>query len=224
MLDKVLQIPHLDLGFQFDVERMLADVEQIDEYYAYQTIYHSAQEKYAKVWSGAGLTSMDGTVDHGMTEGSSIGFVVGESTFKRTPLADKCPYLMEVLETLNCTEDRSRVMRIAPKGSLTWHSHVIHNNQDKQRLVVQIPIVVPKGFKYSVVHIKDYSKIARGHDAKTYDMTYTPGRAYLFNCFHPHNVFNPSEEYRITLMTYMDYYRNRDIIESALDKYEGPYL
>ena len=55
-------------------------------------------------------------------------------------------------------------------------------------------------------------------------MEYKAGRAYVFNSFHPHNVFNPSNEYRVTLMTYMNFNNVKDILSKAIETYDGPIL
>ena len=100
----------------------------------------------------------------------------------------------------------------------------LHHRQNMKRLVVQIPIYVPQGFTYSVVRANDLSKLRKGQKVKTYDMEYKAGRAYIFNSYHPHNVFNNTDEYRITLMTYMDYEKNKQILQKAIDNYDGPVL
>lgn len=220
MLDTLINIPHLDLGYQFDTEKMLKEVESINKFAAYQSTYNEIKELYAENWSGASIVSIDGSVFGDMEELK----VYPTTVPKKTKLAEKCPYLVDVLKTLKCENERSRIMRIAPKGHLDWHSHVLHHRQNKERLVVQIPIYVPKGFTYSVVHSKDLNKIKKKQFAKTYDMEYKAGRAYVFNSFHPHNVFNPSNEYRVTLMTYMNFNNAKDILSKAIETYDGPIL
>ena len=220
MLEKLLNIPHLDLGFEFDVTEMLHDVEAINNYMPYQSTYEQSKELYKKHWSGASLISIDGSVFGDMEELK----VYPKTLPKETELAAACPYLMEILKTLNCDKERSRIMRIGPNGHLDWHSHVLHHRQNMKRLVVQIPIYVPQGFTYSVVRANDLSKLRKGQKVKTYDMEYKAGRAYIFNSYHPHNVFNNTDEYRITLMTYMDYEKNKQILQKAIDNYDGPVL
>jgi len=220
MLDTLLKIPHLELNFEFDVDKMLSEVESIDTFMPYQSSYAQSKELYEKNWSGASLVSIDGSVFGDMEELK----VYPQVAPKKTILADQCPYLMNVLKTINCSEERSRIMRIAPHGHLDWHSHVLHHRQNKQRLVVQIPIYVPKGFTYSVVHAKDLSSLRKGKQVKTYEMEYKAGKAYVFNSYHPHNVFNPTNEYRLTLMTYMNYDRCVDILAPTIEKYNGPLL
>lgn len=220
MLDTLLRIPHLDLGFDFDAELMLSETNIIDKFMPYQSSYSQSKDLYSKHWSGASLISIDGSVFGDMEELK----VYPKIAPKKTDLADLCPYLMQVLTSLNCEKERSRVMRIGPNGHLDWHSHVLHHGQNKERLVVQIPIYVPNGFTYSVVHAQDLSSLKKGKKVKTYDAEYKVGRAYVFNSFHPHNVFNPTDEYRVTLMTYMNYNKSKEILEKAIKVYDGPLL
>jgi len=221
MLDLLQRIPHLNLGIDYDPKQMLNEVKNFD-YANYQTSYTDTKELYEKNWSGASLVSIDGSVFGDMSE-----LKVHPSTVpKETELAKHCPYLMQILHDIGSSKERSRIMRIAPKGNLNWHSHVLHHKQDPRRLVVQVPIIVPKGFTYSVIHAKDLSSFKKGHDVTKYDKEYEEGKAYVFNSFHPHNVFNPSDDYRITLMTYMniDNPKSKQIVETAIDKYKGPLI
>ena len=220
MLDTLLRIPHLDLGFDFDAEVMLSETKIIDKYMPYQSSYSQSKDLYEKHWSGASLISLDGSVFGDMEELKEYP----KNSQKKTNLADSCPYLMSVLDKLGCLHERSRIMRIGPNGHLDWHSHVLHHRQNRKRLVVQIPIYVPKGFTYSVINAKDLSKLRKGVEVKKYNKEYKVGRAYIFNSFHPHNVFNPTDEYRITLMSYMNYDKCYRIIERAIENYDGPLL
>jgi len=222
MLDTLIKIPHLELDLNFDLDTMRAEVSAIDTYAQYQSSYNDQKELYAKNWSGASLVSMDGSVFGDMSELK----VYPNTKPKETELAKKCPYLMQILHDIGSNNERSRIMRIAPKGSLDWHSHVLHHKQNPKRLVVQIPIVVPEGFTYSVMHAKDLSAFKKGQNIHTYDKEYEEGKVYVFNSFHPHNVFNPSDNYRITLMTYMniDNLKSKQIVEKAVNNYVGPLL
>jgi hypothetical protein len=221
MLDLLQKIPHLDLGLTYNPITMLEEVKNFN-YANYQTSYATAKELYEKNWSGASLISIDGSVFGDMSELK----IYPKISPKETALASQCPYLMSILHDIGSSKERSRIMRIAPKGTLDWHSHVLHHKQDPKRLVVQIPIIVPKGFTYSVMHAKDLSSLKKGKPVKTYDKEYKEGKTYVFNSFHPHNVFNPSNEYRITLMTYMniDNPKSKKILEKAVENYDGPLL
>lgn len=221
MLDTLQKIPHLDLGITYDPTKMLEEIENFD-YANYQTSYAQTKELYEKNWSGASLVSVDGSVFGDMSELK----VYPNTMPKETKLAKHCPYLMQILHDIGSSKERSRIMRIAPNGNLNWHSHVLHHKQDAKRLVVQIPIVVPKGFTYSVMHAKDLTLLKKGKPFQTYDKEYKEGKAYVFNSFHPHNVFNPSNNYRIALMTYMhiDNRVSKHILEEAIKKYKGPLI
>ena len=220
MLETLLRIPHLDLGFNFDADKMLSETNIVDKFMPYQSSYSQSKDLYKKHWSGASLISIDGSVFGDMEELK----VYPKIAPKKTDLANSCPYLMSVLAELGCADERSRIMRIGPNGHLDWHSHVLHHRQNMERLVVQIPIYVPKGFTYSVVHAKDLSALRKNKSVETYDMEYKVGRAYIFNSYHPHNVFNPTEEYRITLMSYVTYNKGKEMIDKAIKNYNGPLL
>jgi len=46
------------------------------------------------------------------------------------------------------------------------------------------------------------------------------GKAYIFNSHHYHNVYNYSDEYRITLMLYLDLREKKvqDIVQDSINK------
>lgn len=222
MLEILQRIPHLNLGLHFDVSKMAEEVKQIDTFKNYESLDAGNKELYSQNWSGASLISLDGSVFSDMSELK----VFPKVTPKPTELANKCPYLMSIIDKLGSKNERTRIMRIAPEGRLDWHSHVIHQKQNPRRLVVQIPIYVPEGFTYSVIHFRDLKRIQKGEEVIQYKKTYKQGQAYIFNSYHPHNVFNPSTEFRITLMTYisLDNDKSRTLVEKAVEKYDGPFL
>lgn len=222
MLDILQRIPHLDLNLSFDVNKMAQEVSSIRDFKNYESLDVRNKDLYSKNWSGASLVSLDGSIFSDMRELK----VFPKQKPRPTELAEQCPYLMSIIDTLGSKNERTRIMRIAPEGKLDWHSHVIHLKQNPKRLVVQIPIYVPEGFTYSVVHFRDIKKIQQGKDVVTFDKTYKEGSAYIFNSYHPHNVFNPSTEYRVTLMTYisLENEKSYQIVEDAVNKYDGPLL
>ena len=36
-----------------------------------------------------------------------------------------------------------------------------------------------------------------------------PGKAFIFNSYHYHNVYNDSDDYRVSIMLYLDYRKSK---------------
>ena len=121
------------------------------------------------------------------------------------------PYTYSVIDKIygDSPKSRVRIMRIAPKSSLVWHSHVQEHGQEETELTIQLPIELPKGFEYSVVNKGEFRWWKRFYKPSWFksaeSFQFEEGKAYYFNSYHYHNVYNPSNEYRTTIMFYVDY-------------------
>ena len=117
-------------------------------------------------------------------------------------------------------------MRVSPNESIVWHSHVQELNQEEPELVVQIPIIVPKQCEWCIVDKDEWKWYKRFYPRSWFKniecKRLEAGKAYIFNSYHYHNVFNDSNEYRVTLMMYLDL-RNLtfyNLVEKNLKGYE----
>jgi hypothetical protein len=215
LLQELYAIPHLDLGLQFDAGRLLQEYKALgDVMQPYKSKYAPVDEVYKRSWHGVSLYSPDGSLHNDLSEGETA------VRCKKTELADRCPYMMEIISNMYAEDCRSRIMQILPNGQLAWHSHVFDNNQPLYSLTVHVPIVMPETFRYSVINIEDY----RFGDIdktplKVYNSKYAVGHAMLFNSMHVHNVFNDDPSLtRTSLMIYLDLRlpKVRDLIEYAV--------
>lgn len=214
-LDRLLKylncIPHLNLLKKYDIDKLNSEVVNISQFKDYQTQHKTSKEQYEKTWSGVSLYGTKGDPYLNLTENSS------SRDMAITSVGKKCPYMMSIMEDLGTEDQLSRVMRIAPKSNLNFHSHVKHHKQPEHILTVHVPIVVPPNFEYIVKHPKT---------EKLYKETYKEGQAYVFNSYHPHNVYNYSEIYRISIMVYMNLKKKKcfDIVKKAMMAYTGPKI
>lgn len=217
MIQQVLDAPFIDLNIDVDVERLVSEYKAVEAKYGfenYKTKYWPVRRKYAKSWSGICLISSDGGLYSDMYEGF-------QSKTRRTALTEMCPYMYSLIEQIGGKQfnDRARILRIAPKESLVWHNHTFEHGQPATKLTVQIPIIVPEGFEYNVVnntHFKWYKRFSKGSAFKWRAVKKPKaGEAFIFNSFHYHNVFNPSNEHRATLMFYVDY--NNPHVKKVVD-------
>ena len=146
------------------------------------------------------------------------------SAAKETELKNVCPHFYQTIKDLGGEGCRSRIMRISPHESLVWHSHIQEHGQPKWLLTIQVPIIVPEKFEYCVVdkdEFKWYKRFYRpnwfrGVSRKRLEA----GDAYVFNSYHYHNVYNYSNEYRVTLMLYLDLRQPKifELVKRSMEK------
>tara|TARA_B100000900_G_scaffold153694_1_gene130532 strand:+ start:6065 stop:6757 length:693 start_codon:yes stop_codon:yes gene_type:complete len=200
-------IPYYDLGLDLDLPTLKKETKTILDKFGtedYDSQFFLARRKYRKAWSGVSLWGSNGELYSDFREGD----YVGEN--KPTMLERYAPYMFSVIEEIYGKSPKSRVrlMRIRPGKSLLWHSHVQEHGQDENELTIQIPINLPSGFKYCVVDKDEFRWYKRLYppswfkSAQCFELE--EGRAYYFNSYHYHNVYNNSKEWRDTLMFYVD--------------------
>ena len=200
--------PYLKLNVDIDLKKLKSELAIIDDAYQYRN-YHSlffgAKRKYKRAWSGISLYGTNGGIHNDFYEGSP-----DEGSIEATELKNVVPYMFDVINRIygDSTKSRVRLMRIAPKSSLLWHSHVQEHGQDENELTIQIPISCPKGFKYCVVNKDEFKWWKRLHKPNWFkslsEFELEEGNAYYFNSYHYHNVYNPTKKYRTALMFYVD--------------------
>ena len=209
-------IPFIELDLDIDYPKLLSEYEEVKKRYefrGYESGYFGVRKKYRESWSGIGLISSDGELYSDMSEEEP-------DNLKPTELEKICPYMFSLIKMLGADDDRCRIMRIAPKSSLVWHSHVLEHGQPSWQLTCQIPIIVPKGFDYYVLHKDDFRWWKRFHKPQWLKNVTKrhciPGRAFIFNSYHYHNVYNSSDGYRVSLMIYLDYRKSK--VKNIVDR------
>lgn len=225
--EQLINIPFMSLHREFDLDWLKKEASQVDRYVPYMTVFGNEElkAKYARAWAGRSLLAYEEDSTSGMTE------LVGEAAERAltlplvsTDLALSCPYIMSVVEDLRGHFRHARLMRIAPKSSLSWHSHVNNQGQRPTTVTVHVPILMPEEFRYSVTKGSNLQGGKVVDQSKVFNAKFTAGRATYFNSYHYHNVFNDSDEERISLMLYVGLYDEVafDMFLAALGKYTGP--
>jgi hypothetical protein len=211
----ILNIPFIELKIAIDIENLLKEYHSIIKHYElkkYHSNYWPVRQKYAKSWSGISLMSSDGGLYTDMYEGS-----IGAP--KETELLAKCPTFKKLLTQLQCTS-RARILNIGPKKSLVWHSHVLEHGTPPNILTIQVPLIMPKEFEYCVINKDEFAWYKRFFSPKRFKTLTTKklevGKAYVFNSYHYHNVYNYSNENRVVLMFYLDL--NNPYVNNLLNK------
>ena len=205
----ITDISYLRLNIDIDLEKLKSEMSILNESYKfedYHSVFFGAKRKYKKSWSGIALYGTDGELYNDFYEGLHNN----DKPILPTELESKLPYMYEVIDKVFGDSPKSivRLMRIAPNSSLLWHSHVQEHKQNPNQLIVQIPIEMPDGFKYCVVHKDEFKWWKRFHKPNWFkslsEFEMEEGNAYYFNSYHYHNVYNPSKEYRTALMFYIN--------------------
>jgi len=222
------KIPHLSLDLEFDLPSMLKELENIDVYVGYQTNFDSELVKahYARAWKGRTLTGISPNSKDGIRESTPVK---GEETAKIIPtdLAIQCTNIMRSIRSIGGDQRISRIMKITPGESLRWHNHV-DNGQTNRIFTVHIPLVMPDNFTYVVADNGNMDTRRRilldskaVHAAK-----YPLARPTIFNSLHYHNVFNPDQTERISLMMYCTFNNAwfKHSVIRALTSYDGPLI
>jgi hypothetical protein len=224
LIEQLKSIPFLELDIDIDLNKLIGEYNLLKTTYSfesYNTNFWQVRRKYRNAWSGISLISSDGSLYKDMYEDSTH-----QDNFQKTELKSLVPYMYEICGTIsgNQLDSRARVMRIAPKKSLVWHSHVLEHGQAEWQLTIQIPIVMPEKFEYCVVDSSEFKWWKRFHRPNWFKNIFRKklevGKAYYFNSYHYHNVYNYSNEYRATIMLYIDL-RNekvRDLVKRSLNK------
>ena len=225
LIKQLRDIPFLELDINIDLEKLIKEYQSLSDKYVfkeYNTNFWQVRRKYRKAWSGISLVSSDGSLYKDMYEDGTSQY-----NFKKTELENIAPYMYEICEEISGgkLDTRCRIMRIAPKESLIWHSHVLEHRQEEWKLTIQIPIIVPEKFEYCVVNESEFKWWKRFHKPNWFTniarKKLEVGKAHYFNSYHFHNVYNYSKEYRATIMLYIDL-RNenvQDLIKRSLNRF-----
>jgi len=206
LIERIKREPFIKLDLEIDIHKIITEYRSAVSTYplkSYQTNNVFVRRLYANAWKGFALIGTNGDPYYDMTEMSGgLG--------KPTTIAKNCPYILRVIKKIstNFNNSRARIMKIGAGKKLAWHSHVLEHQQPVSLLTIQIPIIMPPEFIYSVVPqnsfkwYRRFSKPTRFSDCVS--RKFKIGEAFVFNSYNYHNVFNGGSEDRVTLMLYCD--------------------
>jgi hypothetical protein len=195
--------------------------------------YHATMQdnhKHLKnKWTNLALYSHNGEIFCDPLEGAGPGELERIwGNFQRTGLCEYMPYTYEIIDSLGAGKALARIEEIMPGATMGWHNHVFELFHPETMMIIQLPISIPRKFKYSVVSNKHYRGMDFGkHKPKVYEATYIPGTPVIFNAYHYHNVFNYDEnDSRLTIRFFADIRDDKvyDIVQEAVNNYTGVYL
>lgn len=230
LLKKVNSIPHLPLKFSYDAEKIEQEIRDCPfPLMPYLATMQNNHDHLKSKWNNLALYSYNGEIFCDPLEGAGPGElerIWGQ--FHRTGLSDFLPYTYQIVDALGAGKALARIEEIKPKATMGWHNHVFELYHPQTMMIIQVPITIPKKFKYSVMSNKDYRKMDFGVNVpKVYESTYQPGTPVVFNAYHYHNVFNYDEEgTRLTIRFFADIRDDNvyDMVEQAVEEYQGEYI
>jgi len=211
MISEILRdIPWLPIDIDIDIVKLQQEYKFICENYRfekYSATHDFVKEKYANAWSGISFVSSDGSLYNDLRRGKGINYTPSGG-WGSTELENYCKYSFQLIDSFFARNSRCRIMRLSPQSSLVFHSHVLDHGQSERTLTIQIPIEMPENFEYCVVEQKEFTKDKRFAHPTSFKNIYRDkldlGKAYYFNSYHYHNVFNYSNTYRAAIMLYCD--------------------
>ncbi len=162
-----LQFPFLQLPIQFDADALAREVHALGEDCWRKRMHGVAGN------SALALVTTDGDPDSDELAGN----------MRPTPLLDRCPAIMQVMDALGATWGRSRLMRINGRSHLA--AHVDTNYYWQERMRVHVPIATTPAVRF---HCGD----AEIHMAA--------GECWVFDTWRRHGVVNNGDVDRIHLV------------------------
>lgn len=162
-----LQFPFLQLPIQFDADALAYEVRALGED-SWRKRMHGVPGN-----SALALVTTDGDPDSDELAGN----------MRPTPVLERCPYIMQVMDALGATWGRSRLMRINGRSHLA--AHVDTNYYWQERMRVHVPIVTTPEVRF---HCGD----AEVHMAA--------GECWVFDTWRRHGVVNNGDVDRIHLV------------------------
>lgn len=162
-----LPVEFIRLPLQFDAARLAAEVEAVAE-----PDWRPHPEGHPGNWA-LPLVAVGGDPANDGVKGEMLP----------TPHLERCPYLRQVLASLEAPIGRTRLMRI--DGNAEARMHVDVNYYWQTRVRVHVPIVTDPAVRF---------------DCGERSLHMAPGETWIFDTWRPHNVVNPNPTRRIHLV------------------------
>ena len=162
-----LQVPFVQLPLKFDAEALAQEIEALDE---------RAWRPHPQGYPGNSalpLVSVDGDPASDALRGPMAP----------TPFLGRCPYLMQVLASLDVVIGRTRLMRLAGQAEVSPHVDTAYYWW--QRVRVHVPIVTQPTVRFNC------------GDA---EVNMAAGECWIFDTWRMHRVLNDAERSRVHLV------------------------
>ena len=169
----------IQLPLYFDQQALVADLNRV---FPTEWIGHYRHEEYEGDWAVAPLCSVGGhpAVVHAVPGARQEGF------FKNTPLLQRCPYFLSVIEKFRCPVGAARLMRLGPGAKILEHCDDMGNpGSGRDEMRIHIPVQTNPGVRFLV----------DGHCVPM-----QPGQVWYADFGLPHRVDNDGHSDRVHLV------------------------
>lgn len=162
-----LHAPFVQLPLMFDAEALAAEVLSIPE---------SSWRPHPQGYAGNDALTLITT--DGDPESDKLG-----GAMSPTPHLERCPYLMQALESIGATWGRTRLMRLSGQAEVTAHIDVNYYWRERHR--VHLPILTQPTVRFH---------------CGTDEINMAAGECWIFDTWRLHKVINDAERARIHLV------------------------
>lgn len=107
-------ITKLKLPFNFDVEKLKADLEKVP---AENWLFHHVSNNYVGKWNVVQLRSVNGRTDVPFSN-----LIMENDEYKDTEILESLPYIRDVIDSFKCPKMGVRLMSLAPNSCIKKHT------------------------------------------------------------------------------------------------------
>jgi hypothetical protein len=162
-----LMVPFVQLPLAFDGPRLAAEIDALGE-----SVWRPHPQGYP------GNSALTLITTGGDPESDAVG-----GQMLPTPHLERCPYLLQVLDTIGAVWGRTRLMRLSGHAEVTPHVDINYYWRDRVR--VHVPIVTQPTVRFS---------------CGDSEVNMAAGECWIFDTWRMHRVVNDAEHARIHLV------------------------
>ena len=172
---EIIRTKYLKLPFQFDVQALGRDLEQVLES---SWLPHFNQKGYTGSWKAIPLYAPGGDSNN------ILAFVADETRVAETPILSTCSYFKEVISSFKCSFSAIRLLRLEPGSYIKPHRDLKSGYED--------------GFFRLHIPIATNPKVNFTLDGERLSMQ--PGECWYTNVNYVHSVSNDGATDRVHLV------------------------
>ena len=133
-------IEHFQLPFHFDADRLKAELQILTPE---DWVPHFNKPYYEGEWSGVALRSVDGVA------GRLYPDPTAQHAFADTPILTRLPYMREVMDTMQCTKEAVRLLKLRAGSSIREHKDYNLGFEDGE-IRIHVPIMTDPRVEFYV--------------------------------------------------------------------------
>lgn len=248
--DALKGIPHLELPVNVNIGPLVNELPYIDSYEGYRKTKDEDEKTfdlYYNNWKGRGLIDIVSDSRMSMMRSPSplertvtsidnktkLTLELDQDNNIKTYITDLGKKMKQCVNTIYSITDyplRARISKISANGNITWHSHfqnylgknTVGSSKKWRHVIVHIPLITHPNMLMAVTKFP----LSDNPNQEIFYKHYEPGKVYVFNGWHDHNVFNKSNYDRIHIMFYAPLFDQKvlNLIDKSIKNYDGPWI